>query len=505
MKPTISITDEKELKVFLDELENRLEEIEVERGETWWKKYIREPSGDLDEIERRRSEIILNDQYLFMVKKWKPKTRDTLLKKRLRALERLLLRERVEAKPDVFSLRNKINKKHIAFKPIVLGKEMQRSDVYEMLRKDPDRSKRKAAWESSSKLSRKIEKNVKQLMKLRNKHVKELGYETYDDYALLQNMIDKAELLNLYDELYRLSEPFLRSVLDEVKDKLKIDQLQPWDISYVMDQFVRPPDEHFPRNLIIQKTKDLAKSFGFVPEELPILIKQVDIPFGGLCFDIKIPTDMRILSNPRDGHRFYRTLFHEYGHALHGCSIRQDSFALKEDVGCFNEGMACIMEHFASDYDWLRQNISIPDEEIRRFLKANKVSRLLRLRNLIALSTFEFQVYDNPDQDLNRLWSKMRSKYLFVPENETPQWASESIFTTHPIYFQNYVIADMIAAQTIAHLKDTYGKLLNNTEVSKFLVENYYAPGASIDWQEKIKKATGQKLSAKPLVQELAT
>lgn len=505
MKPTTSITDESELKVFLDALENSLEEIEVERGETFWKKYIREPSGDLDEIERRRSKIILNDQYLSMVKEWKPKTRDVHLKRRLLVLERFLLREHVESKPDVFGLRNKINEEHIGFKPMVSGKEMQRSDVYEMLRKDPDGPKRKAAWESFSKLSRKVEKNVKQLMKLRNKHVKELGYESYDNYALLQNMIDKAELLDLYDELYKLSEPLLRSALDEVKDKLKIDELQPWDISYVIDQFVRPPDAHFSRDLIIQKTKDLARSFGFVPEELPIIIKQVDIPFGGLCFDIKIPTDMRILSNPRDGHRFYSTLFHEYGHALHGCSISQESFALKQEMGCFSEGMACLMEHFASDYDWLRENMSIPDEEIRRFLKAHKVSRLLRLRNLIALSTFEFHAYDNPDQDLNRLWGKTRSKYLFVPENETPQWASQSIFTTHPIYFQNYVLADLIAAQTIAYLKKTYGKLLNNAEVSKFLIRNYYAPGASVDWPKKIRKATGRKLSANPLVQELTT
>lgn len=503
MKPPISVTNEEKLKMFLDDVEDQLEEIEVERGETFWKKYLHEPSSDLDEIERRRSEIILNDHYLTTVKEWKSKTRDPHLKKRLQVLERFLLRERIEATPEVFSLRNKINEDHIAFKPMVLGKEMQRSDVYEMLRKNPDRSKLKAAWMASSKLAQKIEKNVKQLMKLRNQHVNELGYETYDGYALLQNMIDKTELLNLYDELYRLSEPFLHAAVEEVKEKLKIDQLQPWDVSYVMNQFVKPPDEHFPRDLIIPKTKDLARSFGFVPEELPILIKQFDIPFGGLCFDIKIPTDMRILSNPRDGHRFYRTLFHEYGHALHGSSISQASFAMKQDMGCFHEGMARIMEYFASDEDWLRENTSIPDEEIKRFLKAHKVYHLLRLRNLIALSTFEYKAYDNPDRDLNKLWSQVRSKYLFVPENETPQWASESIFTTHPIYFQNYVIADLIAAQTIAYLKKTYGRLLNNTEVSKFLVENYYAPGASIDWQEKIKRATGQRVSAKSLVEEL--
>jgi peptidyl-dipeptidase A len=505
VKPGIPVKNENELKAFLDNLENRLEEIEVEKGETLWKKYIREPSGDLNEIERKRSEIILNEEYLATVEKWKPKTRNTNLETRLRVLEKLLLREHVEAKPDVFGLRNKINEDHIAFKPLVLGKQMQRSDVYEMLRKNADRAKRKAAWGSFSKLARKIEEDLRQLIKLRNAHIQESGYEPYDAYVLAQNMIDKTELLNLYQELCDLSRPFLSSVLDDVRDTLKIGELQPWDISYIIDQFVKPPDAHFPRDQIFQKTMDLARSFGFVPEELPILIKQTDIPFGGLCFGIRIPTDMRILSNPRDGHRFYSTLFHEYGHALHGCFIDQSSFALKDEVGCFCEGMACVMEHFASDADWLQENTSVPEVEIGRFVKANKVSRLLRLRNLVALSTFEFQAYDNPDQDLNRLWSKTRSKYLFVQENETPQWASQSIYTTHPIYFQNYILADLIAAQTLAHLKDSHKTLLDNPEVSKFLISNYYAPGASIDWQDKIEKATGRKLSAKPLIQQLTS
>lgn len=499
------IANEAELRAFLDELENRLEKIRVEYGENLYKKYLHEPCKDINEIERKRSEIILNDRYLETVRRWKPEPEDQLLKKRLRAVERFFLRERVEALPEVFPSRHKINEKHIAFKPVVLGREMERADVYEMLRKDSEASRRKAAWASFAELSHNIEADVKELMKLRNHYAAELGYKTYADYSLFQDLIDKAELLSLYDELSSLSEPILRSVLEEIREKLGIRQLQPWDIRYAIDQFVKPPDEHFPRELIIPKVKELVNSFGLVPEELPILIKQADIPFGGLCFSIKIPTDMRILSNPRDGHRFYSTLFHEYGHALHRSFIGQEHYALKIEMGCFAEGMALILEHFASDDDWLRENTPLSEEEILRFINARKVSRLLGIRNLIAASVFEFQAYENPDQDLNRLWGQIQARYMFVPEDETPQWAAQSIYTTHPIYFQNYVLAEMIAAQTIAYLKEKYGRLLGNAEVSKFLIENYYGPGASIDWPEKIKRGTGRKISAKALVEQLTT
>ena len=166
--------------------------------------------------------------------------------------------------------------------------------------------------------------------------------------------------------------------------------------------------------------------------------------------------------------------------------------------------MATILQYFTSDPDWLRMNTALTNEEIIRFVKARKASLLLRLRNLTALSIFEFLAYEDPEQDLNKLWSRTRSKYLFVSENETPQWAAQSIYTTHPIYFQNYILAEMIAAQTIRHLKEKYGQLLKNAKIAEFLIQNYYGPGSSIDWPEKVKRATGRKLGAEALVQQLA-
>ncbi len=501
---SFKVDDEAKLASFLDELEGRLESVDVEYGETLWKKYLREPHGDLDEIERRRSKIILNDNYFRVVKDWVPLVKDKFLAKRVQAVKRLLLGERVEALPDIFVLRNRTNEEHIKFRPVVLGKEMDRTDVREMLRKDPDRSKRKAAWESSAELSRKIENDVKKLVKRRNRNARELGYKTYVDCSLTLDLIDKKELLKLYTELDKLSESSFRSVIEEIKERLQIEQLEPWDIAFAIDQFVKPPDEHFPKDKIILKIKELVKSWGINTEKLPILIRQADIPFGGLCFAIRVPTDVRIVSNPRDGHRFYVTLFHEYGHALHACFVKQQHYALKLDVGCFHEGMATILQHFTSDPEWLRVNTSLTNEEITRFVNATKASLLLRLRNLMALSIFEFLAYDNPDQDLNKVWSRTQARHLFVSENETPQWAAQSIYTTHPIYFQNYILAELIAAQTIQHLKEKYGRLLHNAEIAEFLIQNYYGPGSSVDWPEKVKRATGRKLSADALVQQLA-
>lgn len=100
---SIKVDDEAKLVSFLNELEGRLESVDVEYGETLWKKYSSEPHGDLDEIERRRSEIILNDGYFRTVKEWASRIKDEFLAKRVQAMERLFLSERVEALRQKFS------------------------------------------------------------------------------------------------------------------------------------------------------------------------------------------------------------------------------------------------------------------------------------------------------------------------------------------------------------------------------------------------------------------
>jgi len=96
-KSTLNIRNEAELKAFMDELGDCMEKIDIEYGETLWKKYLHEPCRDLNEIERKRSQILLNDQYFKILNTWQPKTHDSLLKKRLRNAKRIFLRERVEA------------------------------------------------------------------------------------------------------------------------------------------------------------------------------------------------------------------------------------------------------------------------------------------------------------------------------------------------------------------------------------------------------------------------
>jgi peptidyl-dipeptidase A len=258
----------------------------------------------------------------------------------------------------------------------------------------------------------------------------------------------------------------------------------------------------------VRHLHELVNAFGLNPAKLPIEIVQRDIPFGGLCFTIRVPDDIRIICTPKEGYPYFRTVFHEYGHALHAAFNRQSNYFFKREWGAFNEGMAETLAYFTHHDEWLRQLTNYEAAQIAHYQREYSIRRILRLRNLIAQARFEIEAYDNPGADLDRLIAEYEARYLLIPVNLTPRWAAVSFPTTHPIYRQNYLIADLIAAQTHAAIKEQFGAFFQlpadgKAAVFSFLRENYFTSGAALDWTEKIRRATGQPLKADALVAEL--
>ena len=94
-----------------------------------------------------------------------------------------------------------------------------------------------------------------------------------------------------------------------------------------------------------------------------------------------------------------------------------------------------------------------------------------------------------------------------------PDWAGKIHFSTAPVYYQNYLLGEMMASQLQAHLRrvvlgggpDVDARYVSSPEVGAFLVERLYRGGRVHDWRETLRRATGGALSAAAFVEELAT
>jgi peptidyl-dipeptidase A len=119
-------------------------------------------------------------------------------------------------------------------------------------------------------------------------------------------------------------------------------------------------------------------------------------------------------------------------------------------------------------------------------------------------------MYENPDQDLNKLWWDLVEEYQMVKKPEgrnQPDWASKIHIATSPCYYHNYHMGELLASQLDYYIKTNILELkegemtsyYNNKKVGKYLIDEVYAPGAKYQWNDMIEKATGEKLTAKIL------
>lgn len=127
---------------------------------------------------------------------------------------------------------------------------------------------------------------------------------------------------------------------------------------------------------------------------------------------------------------------------------------------------------------------------------------------------FEKALYDNPDQDLNTLWWDMVEKYqqLKRPKGrKSADWAAKPHFTIAPVYYHNYMMGELFAAQMRSAIAKLIGhkgptstmNYFGNKTVGKWFIEKIFAVGMKLQWEKMVEHSTGAPFSAKAFASEI--
>jgi peptidyl-dipeptidase A len=167
--------------------------------------------------------------------------------------------------------------------------------------------------------------------------------------------------------------------------------------------------------------------------------------------------------------------------------------------------------------EWLQDMLGLKDQ--KRDKIDNIVQKSLRLRQLVfarwcqVMFRFEQELYQNPDQELNTLWWEMVEKYQLIerPAGRTePDWAAKIHFTMAPVYYHNYMLGELLASQLHAYITKNILKLdsvdgvsyVNENIVGDYLKGRIFSVGTKYPWNDMIKQATGENLTAKYFVEQ---
>lgn len=414
---------------------------------------------------------------------------------------------------------------YATFRPSFEGKELSENEIRQILSTEINPEKRKQVWEKSKEIGKVLAPKVKEIVKLRNQGAKSLGYDNYFEMQLELQEVDKDWLFSTFDKLFNLSNDAYKDTLEEIEQFLQKrfsvskNELGPWAWSepfsqedpigsdqldlMVKDKDVLEISKRFYDQMGVD-TKDIVKKSDFYEKE--------GKNQHAFCVNIDRDGDVRTLNNIKPNIRWLETVLHELGHAIYEINYDKDlTWLLKAPPHMLTtEAIAMICGRQAYSKHFLRDIVEESREELLDFSeKSLKRRQHIFSRWALVMTYFEAQLYENPDQDLNKLWWDLVEKYQGVKRpkdrEDKPDWASKYHISLAPVYYYSYLLGECLASLLQEEIYNlTKSKSLTSKEAKDLLVNKIFAPGNKYRWDIHIEKALNRPLTSDAWVKEFA-
>ena len=533
-----TVTDK--AKQFVAAHEARFKPLEIAASIAWWEANTTGADAAYKKKEdaQNKMDAALADPAVFKELKGlheqKKQITDPVVARCIDVLYLAYLEKQLDPKllEKIVALENKVEKAFTNFRAKVDGKEMADSEVRKALKDSKNSEKRQAVWEASKEVGKVLEADLKELVKLRNEAAVKLGFKNFHQLKLFLNEQNTTDLMKLFDELDALTREPFAAAKAEIDAKLaadcgvKVEELKPWhyhDPFFQESPAVFAADLDAPyRSADIEK---LCREF-YTGIGLPIddVLARSDLKERkgknphAFCTDINREGDVRVLANIVQNEYWMGTMLHELGHAVYSSKNIPPTlpYTLRTDAHILaTEGVAMLFERFSKSQRWLtKMGVDVKDPNFEA--AAAKVRRnqlLIFSRWCQVMLRFEKSMYEDPNQDLNKLWWDLVEKYQLVKRptgRNAPDFASKIHIVSAPVYYHNYMMGELFACQvhhTIVRevlKEDDPDKALynGNKEVGQFMRKKVFEPGRMLPWNELTKFATGKELEPKAFAQD---
>ncbi|MBU2491013.1 MAG: peptidase M3 [Bacteroidetes bacterium] len=436
---------------------------------------------------------------------------------------------------EIINLSTKVEEKFSTFRaclpesnPDEKAQKLTDNKIDEVLENSTDSDELKLHWTASKQIGNLVADDIKQLVHLRNKAAKELGFVNYHQMSLELSEQNADDIEKLFDELDELTRGSFAKLKDEIDEYLSQrysinkNELMPW---HYQDKFFQQGPRIYKVDLDkYYKNKDIVettiKYYNDIDLNIDDLIEKSDLfekegkYQHAYCTNIDRQGDVRVLCNVKSNYRWMGTMLHEYGHAVYDKYVNMNlPWTIREHAHIFTtEAIAMLFGRFASNPQWLKDVIGINDQEKEKI--SEDCYNSLRLEQLVfsrwvqVMYRFEKSMYENPGQDLNKLWWNLVEKYQMIKKPEyrnEPDWASKIHVALYPAYYHNYMLGELLASQLYYYITEKVIKsdssqpqsFAENKNVGAYLKHLFFSYGAMYHWSELIKKATGEELTPK--------
>ncbi|MBI5490071.1 MAG: hypothetical protein HY905_22245 [Deltaproteobacteria bacterium] len=492
----------------LDALEADYEALARRLGAATWLSYVGEEEGETAEDPAAvRAEFgRLFDRARPVLDACRGSGGDPIIARRAEVWRRCEGAWRLDADPEAVRLRTDLERRVNEHAFVRGDRTWSRSDLSRLSRSD-DPAERRLVVELRGDLHGEVLEDTLRLVSLRKEAAAGLGGAgTYADAMLGAEGLPPELLDPLLRELDERTAEAWAEVLRRGREAGgdPAATLAPWDVPWLIEKLGTIPDERWPKEQALPALSETLRGIGVELEALPIRRREGDFGYGGQTLAVSIPDDVRMMINPLPGWRVWGTLFHETGHALQGVSTTVASPILKgyewlagASVPAYAEGMAELLGLLVGDRAFLERRTDLSTEEIERFLALWRARSLVSVRSRLADVALERALYEE-GTDVDAVEHEVAERYLglALPLDAPATWAATAFLAAYPCYMQNYVLADLIAAQVLRAVRERFGEgWLDDPAVGAFLREALWSDGETREWTVRVREATGEELS----------
>lgn len=479
---------------------------------------------------------------------------DELTPLTVRQLQRVLLNaaEAPMTNPDLVARRieaevrqaSKLN----SFEFRLNGRPITPNEIDNRLQTSRDLAERRAVWEASKQTGPALKPGLVELQPLRNGVARELGHSDY--FALQSAKFDMTteEVLALMDGFMRELRPLYL-------------QLHTWTKHELAKRYGQPAPNRIPTHWInnrwaqewnglveaanldeqlkdrsaewvVKTAEQFFLGMGFKPLPATFWTKSDLYPLApgdtrkknthASCWHVDLRDDIRSLMSVEPNTQWFFTTHHELGHAFYDQTYTRPDIPYLLRTGAnpaFHEGMAMMGEIASGSESYLKQLGVLPPDA-----KPDPIAFLLNdaLANSVpfifwasgVMAHWEADVYAknlSPDEWNARWWQYKRDFQGVEPPAPRGEELCDAATKTHindvPCYYFSYAIATVLKFQLHDHIARKVLRqpphncnYANHPEAGEFL-RSIMKHGASRDWRELLREATGEDLSTRAMVE----
>lgn len=484
---------------WLVEIQERMEKVDTMFAAAQWEYYTNgEYTGNLERARKEWNLIIYHSYNIGRIDRIQGLFENPVLNRAAKLTYIKYLTQWCNLGTDIWRIYRPLNDILINYRADFEGEKRTNGYLAGICGIDSDRERRQKAWFARNSIGKKIASGLIELVKERNRLARRKDYDHFYEFKINVMGLTTDRVLGLLDMLNLATRDVYLDIYLERKDRLSVDKLEMWDLSYDPD---RPGIGHsYSKDDLLPTLYETFDNMGFQTDKLGITfdIEPRDNKLqNGLCMPVSVPNDIRILASVGCGRGSFHTVFHEYGHALHFSHIDQEHYILRDRTDhIICESMANFCEEILSQPQWLMKYMDIPEEDIPDIIYKLNEYKIINLRCMLAYVYFEIELYRTNAENPDKLFWDTIGKLLFCGRQDGSEaWAAIYHFTAAPIYCQNYILGDLIAAQTMHHMRELNGSIIDNQATAEYLIERYFKHGARYDWFDLVERATGEKLN----------